>query len=93
MALTIDDDGGRSCYVITDTAVCATVLGLAFSDEELQGGVTLLHLVFLSVGQHVVSLLPLHCTGRFGELTAQSYSIAFLHLDISQFLKEFDGPL
>lgn len=93
MALTSDDDGGRSFYVITNTAICATVLGLAFPNEELRSGAALLYLVFLSVGQHVVSLLPLHWSAGFGELTAERHSVALLHLNVLQFLKEFDGPL
>lgn len=93
MALTSDDDGGGGFYVITNTAVCATVFRLAFPDEELHGGAALLHLVFLSVGQHFVSLLPLYWGARFGELTAERHSVALLHLNILQFLNELDGPL
>lgn len=59
MALTSDDDGGSSLDVITNTAVYATVLRLALPDEELKGGAALLHLVFLSVSQHIVSPFPL----------------------------------
>lgn len=90
MNLTSDDDGGSSFYLITNTAVCATVLRLASPDEELQGGAALLHLVFLSIGQRSVSLLPLHWSAGFGELTAECHSIALLHLNILQFLKESD---
>lgn len=90
-ALTSDDDGGSSFYVSTNTAVCATVLRLALPDVELQDGAALLYLVFLSVGQHIVSLVPLHWSAGFGELTAECHSIALLHLNILQFLKEFDG--
>ena len=93
MALTSDDDDGRSFYVITNTAVCAAVLGLAFPDEELQAGAALLYLVFLSFGQHTVSLLPLHWSVGFGELTAERHSVALLHLNVLQFLKESDGRL
>lgn len=91
--LTGDDDGGSSFYVVTSAAVCAAVLGLAFPDQELQGGAALLHLVFLSVGQHVVSLPPLHRSAGFRELTAERHSIALLYLNILQLLKEFDWPL
>lgn len=91
MALTSDDDGGGSFDVITNAAVCAAVLRLALPDEELQGGAALLHLVFLSAGQHIVSLVPLHGSTGFGELTAERHCIALLHLNILQFLEEFDG--
>lgn len=65
MALTGDDDGGSSFDVITNTAVYATVLRLALPDKELKGGATLLHLVFLSVSQHIVSPLPLRLRAGF----------------------------
>lgn len=91
MPLTSDYNGGSSFYVITNAAVNATVLRLAFPDEKLQSGATLLHLVLLSIGQHIVSLHPLYWDSRFGELTAERHSIAFLHLNILQFLEEFDG--
>lgn len=92
MALTSDDDGGSSFYFIANTAVCATVFRPAFPDEKLQSGASLLHLVFLSVAQHIVSLLPLHWSAGFGDLTAECHSIALLHLNILQFLEELDGP-
>lgn len=91
MALTSDNDGGRSFDFITHTAVCATVFRLAFPDMKLQSGATLLHLVFLAVAQHIFSLLPLHRSAGFGDLTAEFHSIALLHLDILQFFKKFDG--
>lgn len=92
LSLTSDDDGGSSFYVFTHTAVRATVLRLAFPDEELQCGAALLHLVFLSTGQHMVSFLPLRWSIRFGELTGEGQPVALLDLNIFQFLKEFDGP-
>ena len=93
MPLTSDYNSSSSFYVFTNTAVNATVLRLAFPDEKLQSGAALLHLVLISVGQHIVSLPPLHWDSGFGQLTAESYSIALLHLNIFQFLEESDGPL
>lgn len=91
MALTGDNDGGCSFHCIAHTAVCATVFRLAFPDEQLQSGAILLHLVFLSIAQHIFFLLPLHRSAGFRDLTAEFHSSALLHLDILQFLKKCDG--
>lgn len=92
MALTSDDDGSGSFNVFTNTAISTTVLRLAFSDDEFQGGSTLVHLVFFSVGQHIVFLLPQHWSVWFGQLTAECHPFALLHLDILQFLDKFNRP-
>lgn len=93
VALTRDDDGGSRFDFSADTAVCATVLRLAFPDDKLQNGSTVFHLVFLSIAQHFLSFLPLHRHSCFRHLTAKSDFVAFLHLNVFQFLEEFDGPL
>lgn len=92
-ALTRDDDGGGRYGFSTNTAVCTTVLRLAFPDDKLQNGATLFHLVFLSIAQHVLSFLPIHRSSCFRDLASKSDFVAFLHLNVFQFLKEFDGPL
>lgn len=88
---TIDDDGGSRLYVVTSAAVRAAILRQCFPNEQLQLEVALPQLVLLSVAQHTVALLPLHLTSCFGDLTAQGHPITFLHLDVLQLLKEFDG--
>ena len=93
LALTCDYDGASSFYFITNTAVRATVFRKTFPDEELQSRATLLNLVFLSVAQHVATLLPLHQSTSSGDLTAEAHYIALLHLNILKLLEEFDGPL
>lgn len=88
---TVNDDGGSRLYVIASAAVRAAVLRQRFPNEQLQLGAALPQLVLLSVAQHNVALLPLHLTSCFGDLTAERHAITFLHLDVLQLLKEFNG--
>lgn len=93
MHLTSNDDCCSGFDIIATTTVCAAVLREALPDVELLDAATLLYLIFLSTGQHSVSLLPLHGDSRLRELTAQRDGVALLHLNILEILKKFDGPL
>lgn len=88
---TVDDDGGSRLCVIASTAVRAAVLRQCFPNKQLQLGAALSQLVLLSVAQQIVALLPLHLASCFGDLTAERHTITFLHLDVLQLLKEFNG--